>query len=536
MESCTQAGRLEEREVNALQILGRRGVGDVGPAADAHPGRALGAGQGGEHGLGDQGSRTRRADVKLVLPGLDRRLRLKRKLKRSDCVAPECSIADSGRRPHRGQMLGLESRLLSPGPDPRHRHRLAGQCRQRDGRADDLTASFPKRSIYLNQRRYPLSACPSNRLLYRWYHLGRADAIRTRHCLQEGKTRSAGQQEAATDPRGPFGAVAFVRPNPMLDQNRFPPGTIVESRLPVMDLPDGTELALPLLVCTGARPGPRLALLAGVHGDEYEGIRAIPEVLRSLDPGQLIGTIWAVPVCNVPAYHAATRCSPLDGLNLARVFPGNPNGTVTERIAAVLTDQILREATFLLDLHSAGIAYSMPTLVGYPHEETPSGRVAREAALAFGAPVVWGHPPDPTATGRTVTTASELGIPWLYTEAPGAARVRAEDLCCFRAGIENLLHYLGMLPGGPRLHPAPLCLLGGGNLDRVPRASVSGYFVPTVELLERVEPGRVLGQIRDPWGNIREEIRADHRGRVVMLRGLPRIHAGEGAALITGEA
>ncbi len=309
----------------------------------------------------------------------------------------------------------------------------------------------------------------------------------------------------------------------------------MRQRLPVMTLPDGSELALPLLERAGAQPGPTLALLAGVHGDEYEGVQAIHEVMRTLDPARLIGTILAVPVCNVPAYLAATRCSPLDGANLARVFPGDPYGTATERIAHVVTEHVIKRADFLLDLHSAGIAYSMPTLVGYAHEETALGWTAREAALAFGAPVVWGHPPDPTATGRTVSTAQALGVPWLYTEAPGAGRVQPSDLACFTRGIRNLLHFLEMLPGDPEPGPGPLHLLGGGNLDRTPRAGVSGYFVSDVDLLAQVQVGQRLGRILDPWGDTVEEIIASRAGRVVMLRGLPRVFAGDGICLITGE-
>ena len=93
-----------------------------------------------------------------------------------------------------------------------------------------------------------------------------------------------------------------------------------------------------MLAAAGHGDGPTLAVLAGVHGDEYEGIRAIPRIFRALDQADLRGRLIAVPVCNVPAYRTATRSSPIDGLNLARVFPGDPRGTVTQRIAHVVTE------------------------------------------------------------------------------------------------------------------------------------------------------------------------------------------------------
>lgn len=312
------------------------------------------------------------------------------------------------------------------------------------------------------------------------------------------------------------------------------PGTRGRFRLPVMRLPEGSDLWLPVMTVRGRRAGPTLVLLAGVHGDEYEGIRAIPEVLAALHPESLSGQVVAVPICNPPAFREARRCSPVDGLNLARVFPGDPAGTVTERIAARLTEQVIARADFLIDLHSAGITYSMPTLVGYAHEETALGGASQAAALAFGCEVVWGHPPDPTATGRTVSAAAQHGVPWIYTEAPGGARTRREDVACYVAGVGNVMRLLGMLPGAVESRPPRVRLLGSGNLDRPIRAGVSGYFAAGVELLEEVREGQRLGTILDPFGETLEELRADRDGRVVMMRGLPMLHAGEGAFLLTG--
>jgi uncharacterized protein len=324
-----------------------------------------------------------------------------------------------------------------------------------------------------------------------------------------------------------------MRP-PDFDRNSLQPGTRGYHALPVTRMPDGDGLWLPVLTVTGRLEGPTLALLAGVHGDEYEGIRAIPQALRSLDPEAVRGGVVAVPVCNVPAFQEARRLSPVDGLNLARVFPGDPGGTVTERIADVLTREIIAPADLLVDLHSAGITYSMPTLVGYACEPTSLGRASRKAALAFGCEVVWGHPPDPSATGRTVSAAALHAVPWIYTEAPGAGRTRAEDVACFERGIRNVMCLLGMLGGQPETSPVRHHLLGFGNLDRPIRAGVSGYFAAEVDLLQAVVPGQVLGRIIDFAGETLEEIRADRDGCVVMMRGLPMIHSGDGAFLLTG--
>ena len=85
------------------------------------------------------------------------------------------------------------------------------------------------------------------------------------------------------------------------DLGRLRPGRRDSFRLPVMRLPDGNDLWLPVLAAAGQADGPTLAVLAGVHGDEYEGVRAIPQIFRALDLAQLRGRLIMVPVCNIPA-------------------------------------------------------------------------------------------------------------------------------------------------------------------------------------------------------------------------------------------
>jgi predicted deacylase len=239
-----------------------------------------------------------------------------------------------------------------------------------------------------------------------------------------------------------------------------------------------------------------------------------------------------VPICNMPAYEAALRSSPIDGMNLARVFPGKANGTVTERIAHTLTEQLFRHADFLLDLHSGGVAYDIPTLIGYLHDDGELGQRSRAAAEAFGASVIWGHP-MPVPAGRSLSAAMEFGLPWLYTEAPGGGFARPDDVACFRRGILNLMRHLGMLPGTPEVPASALHLVGDGNLDIVTLAPVGGYFRPTVAVLDRVQKGALVGHIVDLFGKTVATISAEADGVVIMVRRLHRVHVGEGLVQVT---
>lgn len=295
---------------------------------------------------------------------------------------------------------------------------------------------------------------------------------------------------------------------------------------------DGSVWRLPLLAAKSVEPGPTLVVLAAVHGDEYEGVEAIPLVFDVVDPAALRGTLVMVPACNLPAYEAAQRSSPIDGLNLARVFPGRANGTVTEQIAYTLTEQLFRHADFLIDLHSGGVAYEIPTLIGYLHDDGELGQRSRAAAEAFGAPVMWGHP-LPIPAGRSISAAMALDVPWLYTEAPGGGYARQQDVACFRQGVLNVMHHLGMLAGSPQAPERPVHLVGDGNLDIVTLAPVGGYFRPAAKVLDSVQRGDLLGSILDFFGKTIATITSESDGVVIMMRRIHRVHVGEGLAQVT---
>jgi len=134
----------------------------------------------------------------------------------------------------------------------------------------------------------------------------------------------------------------------------------------------------------GQGPGPTLLVLGGVHGNEFEGPLALYELLQELPEKEFVGTVIVVPWTNLPAVEACRRETPLDGKNLARCFPGSPEGTFTERLAYSVGQELIRGADFLLDLHSAGDAYTSPPLVGYYRApgERGSGRRRPRGASA----------------------------------------------------------------------------------------------------------------------------------------------------------
>lgn len=314
-----------------------------------------------------------------------------------------------------------------------------------------------------------------------------------------------------------------------------------ESVLLTFDSVEGIQGVIPVNVIRGVAAGPTLLVVAAVHGDEYEGVQTAIELFRNLNPDQIRGTVVIVPVANTFAYEGGSRTTPQDGCNLARTFPGDSQGTLTERLAWHLHHDFIARSDFLLDLHSGGEHYALPALVGYYHDpQTPLGQRSQRAAGAFGLEVLWGH--SHIAPGRTVSSAQQLGIPWLYTEAYGGKRILPEQQQSFYWGAIRLIDHLGMLredgeaatlrqaiPSAPmvryRLH-------GDGNFDSSTCAEVSGFFIPVKSLLDYIEGGEPIGGIYDWHGQLLQEVCSSHSGMLVMLTGTPYVKQGDHLYLI----
>ena len=313
----------------------------------------------------------------------------------------------------------------------------------------------------------------------------------------------------------------------------LPPGAKEVFSVTVADLAGG-PLTVALLVARGIEPGPTITVLGGVHGDEYEGPLAVREAFAALRTSDMRGLFLGVPQANLPAFLAGTRTSPIDGGNLARVFPGSPTGTATERIAHFLAERVIAGSDLLIDLHSSGSRSTIPSLVGYYAHDDDIGRASLEAALAFGLPVLWGHPS--VAPGRTITEATERGIAWLYTETFGGGTLHRESAMLYARGVRNVMKHLCMLDGPLDRDQVTHNLLGDGNLEEGIPVHAGGYLLPEVMPLDKVDRGDVLGRVLGVAGEILEEVRAPQDGVVILMRVAPPVSSGEVVFAITQKA
>jgi predicted deacylase len=278
----------------------------------------------------------------------------------------------------------------------------------------------------------------------------------------------------------------------------------------------------------GAESGPVVCLLAAIHGDEEEGVLALQRISASLAvrPPER-GTVRIVAICHRAAYDADTRRSPVDGLDLARTFPGRADGSPTEVLAHDLTERAIRGSDLLVDLHSAGRLKEMPLFVGYV-DDGDCAVGSRAAAAAFGAPLVWEHLP-PVPAGRTVSIAQELGIPSIYAEAGGGGELRANEVDAYEAGVLAVLASLGIIATAAELPPAPREVVRDhrGDLDAGLTAPCGGRFVRYRQGGDLVAVGDLLGEVVAADGSRAASIEAPFDGTVMLIRRAARVDAGD---------
>ena len=178
---------------------------------------------------------------------------------------------------------------------------------------------------------------------------------------------------------------AYARDLAQLGPLRASAGEAVSGYLEVPALGDNGA-RIPVSLVRGSGKGPVLALVAGTHGYEYPGISALQRLRQSIDPRALRGTLILVHIANPPSFYGRTiYTSPADGKNLNRVFPGRPDGTLSERIAYEITTQVIAKADFLVDLHAGDGNEALRPYVYMPITgDAKLDAASRGMALAFG--------------------------------------------------------------------------------------------------------------------------------------------------------
>ncbi|CDZ64567.1 succinylglutamate desuccinylase/aspartoacylase family protein [Neorhizobium galegae] len=243
--------------------------------------------------------------------------------------------------------------------------------------------------------------------------------------------------------------------------------------------------------------GPTAVLIAGNHGDEYEGQLALMKIARELRPEDVRGRVIIIPSLNFPAVRAGLRVSPLDDGNLNRSFPGKALGTPTEMIAHYISDFMLPMADIAVDLHSGGFSldYIQCALVRPGRTEDETDKLV-ELIHVFGAPVSFISSGDGGGGATTLNAvARELGVLCITTELGGGATLSKTGLRIAEDGVKRLLKHFGITPAIDVAESTGSELMEIPGRDFFLYADDDGIFEPSAEVGDQVEEGQYAGRL-----------------------------------------
>jgi len=254
------------------------------------------------------------------------------------------------------------------------------------------------------------------------------------------------------------------------------------------------SIMIPLTVIRHGE-GPTALLTGANHGDEYEGPIALFDLAATLNAEAVSGRLIIIPAMNYPAFRAARRTSPIDAGNMNRVFPGRPDGSVTEKIADYFQRTLLPLADYVLDIHAGGKTLEFVPFAAAHLLDDPAQQARCVAAMeAFNAP--YGMMLlEIDATGMYDSAAEALGKVFVSTELGGGGSATARTATIAKRGVRNFLRHAGILGGSPAY--APSVKLDMPDERCYVSSETRGLLEPCVDLGESVANGQLLARIHD---------------------------------------
>ncbi|MFB6154827.1 MAG: succinylglutamate desuccinylase/aspartoacylase family protein [Haloferacaceae archaeon] len=296
------------------------------------------------------------------------------------------------------------------------------------------------------------------------------------------------------------------------------PGEMDTGRLEVGQTRDGTTVGLPVAVINGAQDGETLYVQAASDGDELNGVGVVNRVVPQLDPTDIRGTVLVVGVVNYHGFQVAAHRNPIDDTKMNRAYPGDDEGTSSERIAAATFDAATR-ADYILDLHQGSTSRMINEVRVRCGRHHRLHDACLELAKVFGCGYVLDQKgPD----GQLARAAPDDGVPTIDPELGGAIGWDEESIRKGVDGVFNVLRYYGFLDGA--VEPEPQNRACGFDQYGSPTGGLVRF---QKDLGDRVNAGDTLFEVTDVFGTLKGRVTADTDGIFWRSRRLPQVATGE---------
>ena len=303
----------------------------------------------------------------------------------------------------------------------------------------------------------------------------------------------------------------------------IPRGESIRLELEVARLHTRNRIQIPINIERAHEDGPVLLLLAGIHGDETNGVAIVREIISSGFHRPARGTVISIPVFNVFGFLNQTRELP-DGKDLNRSFPGSESGSLASQFAYHFRTSIAPIVDYAIDFHTGSADRHNITQVRCNLE----GEGMYDLAMSFGAPFVIQSRPIPKSVRELLL---KMGKKALLFEGGKTSSLDQEVIRYGVRGAVNVMRYLGMTDGEPESETSSVVLKKTSWL----RAPTSGIFEPEEVNGKRVDKRSLLGMIKDPYGEYEKAVRAPHKGYIICSNTAPIVNRGDALFHISTE-
>lgn len=259
-----------------------------------------------------------------------------------------------------------------------------------------------------------------------------------------------------------------------------------------------TEVKMPATIINGAKEGKTVLITAGVHGCEYPAIRTAIELAMEIDPKEVSGNIILVHVVNMEGFEKRVAAlMPQDNKNILRMFPGNKEGTISEKIAYVITNELVKKADYYFDIHGGDLHEELVPHLYYP-AKAKKEVVDKCKELAKHFNVAY-YAPSNNINGTFTSAAVNLDIPGLLIERGGCGLCKEQEVALYKDDILNILSVLNMIKYERRYNNfTPEEISYALYIDSVE----DGCWTCFVDAGQNVKEGDKLGEMSDCFGNV----------------------------------
>ena len=296
------------------------------------------------------------------------------------------------------------------------------------------------------------------------------------------------------------------------------PGKTIKDHIHVK----GTELHIPHVLLCGMQEGPTVLISAGIHNAEYVGIQAAIELSNELDVNEIHGNIIILPLANRSGFENRTMSVVYeDGKNLNRVFPGDKNGSESDRLAHMIFDVFISNVDAYIDLHS-GDGFESLIPYAYYLGDSPQESTARKMIDCINTQY---YVRSRCRTGGAYNLASVHGIPSILIERGQLSLFSRKEIEEDKEDVLNVLRGLGVLSGQANSYPKTELLEYSDD------APFTGCWYPEKKVGDNIKEGEKLGEIRDYFGNVLFTEKAPSDG--VLLHQCSSLNIIENGPMIT---